>query len=109
MGNKYEGSGLIEYSVDSTDTWKTAGSPINLQTGFQRWLIPDSFHVGRFRMKVQNRLFISDRFTASSPSNLRVGFDCPDSVLLYWDKTQAHRYRLYNLGEKYLEAFTETI
>ncbi|MDQ3846483.1 MAG: T9SS type A sorting domain-containing protein, partial [Bacteroidota bacterium] len=46
----------------------------------------------------------SDTFSISKAISLQVGFNCPDSFLLFWEALPVvGQYQLYRLGDKYLE------
>jgi len=54
-------------------------------------------------MIINGQQYISDTFTISSRLQTGVGFNCPDSFLLYWSKAPTNKYNVYKLGDKYLE------
>ena len=51
-------------------------------------------------------VFVSDTFTISRQLALQTGFNCADSFLLYWQALPVGSYRLYGLGNRYLEPLT---
>jgi hypothetical protein len=57
----------------------------------------------RFVIPSINHNFITDSFVISRPLSLKVGFNCPDSFLLSWNKLPVSQYQVYTLGSKYLE------
>jgi hypothetical protein len=46
---------------------------------------------------------VSDTFTIAKGPQLFTGFQCTDSFLLYWNRQPVNTYRLYTLGNQYLE------
>ena len=94
----------IDYSVDNGTTWLPVSSNINLSAGYTRWIAPDTNTTALLRMNIGLNRFVSDTFTISGKPDIHVGFNCPDSVLLYWNKNKGvTKYQLYGLGSKYLE------
>ena len=60
-------------------------------------------------MTIGSTIFISDTFTIANRTLTNVGFNCPDSFLFYWNKLPGiTNYRVYKLGNKYLEPVTVT-
>ena len=97
----------IDYSINNGINWIPILTNINLLTGYARWVAPDTNAVALLRISIGINKFISEPFTISSKPDLRVGFNCTDSVLLYWNKNKGvQTYQLYGLGNKYLEPIT---
>jgi hypothetical protein len=97
-------TGKLEYSIDKGNNWSLISNVINLHPGYVNWPSPDIFSSVIFRMTIGSEVFISDTSTLSKPLSLRVGFNCPDSVLLYWNKVAgASQYQLWSLADHYLE------
>jgi hypothetical protein len=102
-------TGQLEYSVNNGNSWKLISGSIDLAANAFKWNAPDTFTTALLRMTTIASPVVSDTFTISKRFNVTVGFNCPDSFLLYWN---AHRgvsnYRIYRLGERYLEPFLTT-
>jgi hypothetical protein len=99
----------LEYSSDNGSNWQLIANNINLATGYYKWNAPDTFTTSLLRMNVSSQNFVSDTFTISGRINTFVGFDCPDSFLFYWNKNKGvAQYRVFRLGEKYMEPFQVT-
>jgi hypothetical protein len=103
---------LLEYRLIGESNWQTAQttpaqplSPQSLPTTDQycSWLAPDTTALALLRLTTNGQPFISDTFTLSPRLTTGVGFNCPDSFLLYWDKNPAGNYALYRLGDRYLQ------
>jgi hypothetical protein len=96
-------NGTLDYSADAGRSWITADANVNIGKREYTVLIPDSFHVAMLRMTVNDKIFISDTFTVSSPLQPSIGFNCPDSLLLYWNKVPAEQYTLYQLINNFMQ------
>ncbi|MBS1664854.1 MAG: S8 family peptidase [Bacteroidetes bacterium] len=70
---------------------------------YWKWSPPDTTALLQLRVESGGLFFLSDTIVLGPRLNTGVGFSCPDSVLLYWDKSPAGQYALYRLGERYLE------
>jgi hypothetical protein len=102
-------TGKLEYSLNKGNSWSPLGNAIDLQKGFYNFQSPDVFSTILFKMTINGQEFISDTSAISGPLNLRVGFNCADSVLLLWNQApDANNYRIWRLGEKYLEPYAVT-
>ena len=94
----------MDYSVDKGITWLPIPTSINLSAGYTKWIAPDTNTTALLRMNIGVTHFVSDTFTISARSDIHVGFNCPDSVLLYWNRNNGvTKYQLSGLGSKYLE------
>lgn len=107
-GNSFAtGNGLLEYSIDKGNSWIKIAQNVNPATGYASWIAPDTVSLGMLKMTIGARQFVSDTFTICPKPDIKVGFNCTDSVLLYWDKIKAiNQYQLYYLGDKFLQPLT---
>lgn len=97
------GTGSLEFSTNGIQ-WQTITPSVNLATQYFKWNIPDTVATGFLRMnRPSSPVVVSENFAISKPTSLHVGFNCPDSFLLYWNQSKTTQYQLYHLGEKYLE------
>jgi hypothetical protein len=103
-------TGTLEYSIDNGNNWITIQNNIPLQPGYYSWNTPALISRALLRMSIGSNSFVSDTFTISRRPITKVGFNCPDSFLVYWDRIPgASSYRYYDLGTKYLvPRFTTT-
>jgi hypothetical protein len=95
--------GNIEYTTDGT-SWKAIATvPVSQQ--YYKWIIPDTLSDAQLRLVMPsiNQTFLTDSFIISKPLDLKVGFNCPDSFLLSWNKLPVSQYEIYTLGSKYME------
>jgi hypothetical protein len=100
------GVATLHYSFDRS-SW-TSIDTIDLQQLSYVWQTPDTTRFAWLRMQFSSGApVLSDSFTITQPVTLKVGFDCKDSFLLYWNPVAAG-YRLYALGAKYMEPILTT-
>ena len=100
------GNGILQ--VNDGNSWQTVSSNADLSKGYFPWSTPGNETILQVRILAGNREFMSDSFVISKKLNIKVGFNCADSLLLFWNRTGADQYRVYQLGEKYMEAFHTT-
>ena len=101
-------NGILEYSTNGS-TWQQIQNPVDLGTAHYYWNVPNVTSIGLLRMTFGTNIFVSDTFTISNTINTGVGFNCPDSFLLYWNKLPGvTNYRVYKVGNKYLEQLAVT-
>ena len=99
---------ILEYSTGG-NSWQPIQNSIDLGTGHYNWNVPAVSSIGLLRMTIGTNVFLSDTFTIANRTTTRVGFNCPDSFLFYWNKLPGIvNYRVYKLGNKYLEPITVT-
>jgi len=105
----YNSTGKIEYSLNNGNTWTTIQDNVPLSTSYYRWIPPATASSALLRMVVNTNSFESDRFTIAARTETRVSFNCADSFGFAWNKLHpSFVYRIYELGDKYLEPFMET-
>ncbi len=97
-------TGQLEYSLNNGSTWQLIDNAVDLTKGFYKWVPPDSFVTALLRMNFASQNFISDTFTISKRFDVYVGFNCPDSFMIYWNRIPGvNSYQVYRLGDKYME------
>jgi hypothetical protein len=97
-------AGLLEYSLNKGVSWQTVNDATTLAAGSTYFPAPDTCSTALLRMTINGQVFTSDTFTISTLIPVRVGFNCPDSAMLYWNKVPGiTTYVVYRLGEKYLQ------
>jgi hypothetical protein len=99
------GPGKVEYATNGNN-WRTAGDVSDLSRNYLKWSVPDTVTTAQLRLVTTHASFASDTFTISPQQAVQTGFICADSFLLYWNALPVQQYRLYQLGEKYLEPVT---
>ncbi|WP_046368261.1 S8 family peptidase [Flavihumibacter petaseus] len=101
--------GRLSFSRDSGSSWVDEPNIVELSKGYYTWITPAGNGPLLLKITAGNREFISDQVALSQPPALKVGFDCPDSVLLYWQRQPgADAYRLFHLGDKYMNGILTT-
>ena len=102
-------SGKLEYSIDKGMTWNLIDGNVDLSKKYFKWTVPDTFCLALARMTIGSDVLVSDTFNFSKQLYPKVGFNCDDSVLIYWNKVDGIKnYKVYQLGSKYLEPLSTT-
>lgn len=102
-------AGVLEYSTDNGNNWQLINDNISLSAGYYRWQVPETASTALLRMTTGSRQFVSDTFTIAGRITTGVGFNCPDSFLVYWNRLPGiDTYRVYALGAQYLEPLLTT-
>jgi hypothetical protein len=101
-------SGTLEYSTGG-NMWQPVQTSVDLKTGHYTWSAPAATTIGLLRMTIGSNIFVSDTFTIANRTITGVGFNCRDSFLFYWNKLPGiTNYKVYKLGDKYLEPIALT-
>ncbi|MCF1716764.1 S8 family serine peptidase [Flavihumibacter sp. RY-1] len=99
-------TGSLFYRSGNTQ-WKLISNAIQPGLSNYPWSVPDSLQWVQFRFVFTDTEIVSDTITVSNETRMVTGFNCADSFLIYWAPVpKAIGYRVYRLGENYLEAFT---
>lgn len=108
--NTFEGqTGTLEYTLDDGASWLPISDNVDLSKGYFSWTAPNIYATAKARMTIGAQEYITDNFTISRPLKVSVGFNCADSVMLFWNKFEnTSPFVLYTLGEKYMEPLLET-
>lgn len=101
------GSATIEYATNGS-AWQPVATIPDASINFYKWNAPDTFSTAVLRMRLPFAESLSDTFVISRATDLKVGFNCADSFLLFWNALPVDQYQLYELGEKYLQPFRTT-
>ncbi|TAL48926.1 MAG: T9SS type A sorting domain-containing protein, partial [Chitinophagaceae bacterium] len=102
-------AGILEWSTDNGNNWQLIDNNVNLTNNYYRWNVPSAIATALLRMTIGANQFVSDAFTISTRTITGVGFNCPDSFLFYWNKIPGvNNYRVYRLGNRYLESMYVT-
>lgn len=111
---RWESTGLeapatLQFSPDKGADWQVIAEDVNLKTGYARWQVPDHFGTGQLRLVTADTIFNTGQFTISTPLRMQVGFDCPDSILLFWNaEKRASSYQVFGLEGAYLAPIATT-
>jgi len=101
--------GSLFLSVNEGQNWQLISNDIDLSKGSYRFAPADLFTKAELKMEVDNKNFLSDRFTIGQRIQTKVAYNCPDSFRIYWNKIpDILQYRIFQLGEKYLQSVMTT-
>lgn len=102
--NHTQNTGTLKFRDIKSANWEVIRDSVWLNTGWTRWALPDTFGSFQLSMTIDGLDYPSDTFVISPELTLRIGFNCPDSVMLFWSNILSNAgYRLYGLGDQYLE------
>ena len=105
----YNGTGELQLSTDAGNSWQLIDARVNLSKGWMKYAPPSVYKKALLRMKTGAVFHTSDTFSISNRLNTSVGFNCTDSVMIYWDKLPGiTQYRVLRMGNQYLEPLTIT-
>lgn len=104
-----DNKGILEYLPNGSRSWVRV-SDVDLSKGLYKWKVPNLFYSpSRLRMSVANKAFVSDTFSVSKPLEIKLGYNCSDSLLLFWNAPAfVNKYVVYQLGNQYLEPIFQT-
>ena len=102
--NTYNTTGKLEYSINKGVSWNLMNAAIDLNKNNFYWPAPDTFCTAILRMTIGSDEYVSDTFSISDIIPTGVGFNCPDSAMIYWRKIKgASSYQVYSLGNQYMQ------
>lgn len=102
--NHTQNTGTLKFRDIRSANWEVISDSIGLNAGWTRWVLPDTFGAFQLNMTIGGLDYPSDTFVVSPELTLKVGFNCPDSVMLYWNGVSTNaEYQLFGLGDQYLE------
>ncbi len=97
-----EATATLEYSLNEGQSWQTIDT-VSLAKGHFAWQTPPVFAEALLRLTTPDSSYTSGLFTISQPLKLETAFNCPDSVLLFWQpEPAADTYVLSALESNYL-------
>lgn len=95
----YSGNSELSYSSDSGRTWLPIAQNIPVENRLYNWNAPDIFSPVILKLTLTDTSFISNPFYISPALTMRAGFNCTDTVLLYWNgQPGATAYQLYTMS-----------
>ena len=110
--NIMDANARLLYSIDNGNSWQLVDSVIDASKKYFYWDAPDTNVTAILKMQMGTKDFVSDTFTISQKLNFKLGFNCADSVLWYWNKLAGvDHYQLFSLAGKNLQpiaAVTDT-
>ncbi|TNE68175.1 MAG: T9SS type A sorting domain-containing protein [Bacteroidetes bacterium] len=95
----------LQYRLIGQASWQDITGQLSLPEGYYRWQTPDISALLQFRiLAADGRAFTGDTVFVGQDLRLELGFNCSDSVLLFWKSAgQGIDYQVWGLGEQYLE------
>jgi hypothetical protein len=100
--------GTLQISYDGIN-WATLSSSLDLSVRYFKTIVKDTVAIARFRMTFGSTTIISDSFTISPRLNVNVGYKCPDSFQLYWNKLKnVPAYNIYGLTDTFMRPLFNT-
>ncbi len=95
--------GQLSVSFNDGISWQVLASNLNLNNDFFKWLTPNLFGKALLKMQIGAKDYLSKPFILSIPLTLKVGFNCNDKALLYWQSQPgAVNYTLYRIKNNVL-------
>ncbi len=102
-------TGKLEYSTDNGMSWKLIAEDVDLSKKYASWIPPETTSIAKARMSINGNTYETEDFVISRPLNVKVGFDCSDSLMLTWRKIDnVDNYIVRSPGSKYLEHVTKS-
>jgi hypothetical protein len=98
------GTGVLQFRINSGN-WQNAATGIDLSKNFYQWQAPDTIGALQLRMVAGTKESYTDTVSLSRLLLINTGFNCTDSFLVYWQRAAVDSYRVYRLGQQYLEPF----
>jgi hypothetical protein len=98
------GTGTLQYRINS-GSWQDIAGGIDLSKRFYQWQAPDTVGAVQLRMVSGIKESYTDTVSISKLLLINTGFNCTDSFLVYWQRAAVDSYRVYRLGQQYLEPF----
>lgn len=97
-------------STDAPD-WTLVTAEMPLRQSWWRFVLPGAFHGAQVRVVAAGMEIMSDTFVISPEIRINVGFNCPDSVMLFWNRVDHSPvpYQIFGLGSRYMEPLLVTM
>lgn len=92
----------LEYRLNNA-SWSTVANAVDITKKYFQWQPPDTLATIQFRLRTTQNSRMSDMAVISRNLQIYTGLNCADSFLIYWQKVKVDSYRVYRLGQKYLE------
>lgn len=92
----------LEYRLNN-GSWSTIAHAVDITKKYVQWQPPDTLAAIQFRLKTIQHVWVSDTAVVSRNLPIYTGLNCADSFLIYWQKARVDSYRVYRLGQQYLE------
>lgn len=101
-------TGKLEISYNGAN-WSTISAAVQLSNKYLKTTIQDTVTIARLRMSFGSSVVLSDSFTISPRLETTVGYNCPDSFQLYWNKLKGVTgYTIYGLTDTFMRPVYQT-
>ncbi|HLP95564.1 MAG TPA: S8/S53 family peptidase [Saprospiraceae bacterium] len=101
--------GAIQWRSINSPQWIDITDEAPLKKGWIRWTLPNTTEPLQLSMNVADQMYFSDTFLVHPESRIKLGFNCPDSVMLFWNSLgSAVKYQIYGLGGTTMEPLFTT-
>ncbi len=99
-------AGTIAWKYTGEEDWQTLANLEDVSVGNFSYLLPDTLALTQFRIQTPTLTLLSDTILLSKPIVPRIGFDCPEEVLLFWSPLQGiGQYEVLQMGSNGLVLF----
>lgn len=98
------GVAVLQYRINN-GFWQKLAEGVDLSSKFHKWQAPDSIGALQLRLLTATKEKYTDTVSLSKLLLINTGFNCVDSFLIYWQTAAVDSYRMYRLGQQYLEPF----
>lgn len=106
--------GTLAVQFVGDTTWQPIAQHVRLADQLAYWTTPNQNQTARLRLATNAGTYLSDPFTLTRPTDLRVLLNCGEAdglvrAVVAWNPQPAVKtYQLYRLGNKYLEPLRQT-
>jgi len=101
----------LEWKPTHGTDWTLITAELPLLQSWWRWPLPSVLTGAQVRVVAAGMEFGSDTFVVSPGIRVNVGFNCPDSVMLFWNRVSHSPlpYQIFGLGARYMEPLFVTV
>jgi hypothetical protein len=97
-----EAVATAEWKISGTDNWIfLANIPLSQQ--FYEWLTPDVNETIELRLVVADEVLAEENFVVSHQPIIKVGYNCEDEALIFWDHQALQSYQLFKLAGDFFD------
>jgi hypothetical protein len=102
-------TGSLFFKTPLNEEWLLIQDNISLSKEQFRWEAPIIQDIAQLKMEIEGESFISDTFTLSAPVALKTGFNCSDSLSIYWARIpKVTHYAINHLVDGKMESLAIT-
>ncbi len=99
----------LEWKPVTAQDWLPLLSDISLPKGWVRCILPEYFGASQLRLLGSGQAYMSDTFLISKALQIKIGYNCIDSVYFYWNPAAANaNYQVYGLGDQNMKPILVT-